>query len=65
MLFKAEDPKNEIFTTISHELHRGSLDRKHPFRFVVLSSSTENEVESRYVVLRKVGQDLHFFFLQT
>lgn len=43
---------------IEKELLRGSLDKKHPFRFVVLSlaDGTNNGVSSRYVVLRKAKE---------
>ncbi|EOZ92427.1 Pyridoxamine 5'-phosphate oxidase-related, FMN-binding protein [Indibacter alkaliphilus LW1] len=62
MLFEIENSKKEIFADLCHELQRGALDRKHPFRFVVLSSSAGAGVDSRYVVVRKVEKDLQFFF---
>lgn len=62
MLFESINSIEEVFSEVIHELHRGALDRKHPFRFVVLSSFAGSDLESRYVVLRKVGKNLSFFF---
>lgn len=58
MLIKSEDSLKNVFQVIKHELNRGVLDKKHPFRFLILSSQGIEGVESRYVVLRKVKEDL-------
>jgi pyridoxamine 5'-phosphate oxidase len=62
MLFEAKHAPNEIFSIIKHELHRGVLDKKHPFRYVVLSTSGHPGPDSRYVVLRAVDEAFHAFF---
>lgn len=62
MLFSTEDSLENIFRTIKHELHRGALDPKHPFRFFSLASHTESDVDLRYVVLRKLDEELNFYF---
>ncbi len=61
MLFDAKNNKEEIFATLKHELHRGALDHKHPFRFLILGTSQNNEIDQRYVVLRKVDEDFYFY----
>ncbi len=61
MLFDAKDHKEEIFATLKHELHRGALDQKHPFRFLILGTSQNNEIDQRYVVLRKIDEHFDFY----
>jgi pyridoxamine 5'-phosphate oxidase len=61
MLFGKQHKPAEIFSIIKHELNRGALDNKHPFRFVVLSTTGVDGPDSRYVVLRSVNEELHFF----
>lgn len=61
MLLDTEQSKEATWQTVKHELHRGALDRKHPFRFVTLSTYGDHGVQARWVVLRKVSQDLRFF----
>jgi len=61
MLFEIGDSPQDVFSTLKHELHRGSLDKKHPFRYVVLSTSSILGPDSRYVVLRAVDERLRFF----
>lgn len=51
----------EVFSTVKHELHRGVLDNKHPFRFVVLGTLAETGPDARYVVLRMIDEQLNFF----
>jgi len=53
---------DEAFRDVKHEVHRGALDKKHPFRTVVLSTAQNDSVESRYVVLRMVDKQLHLYF---
>lgn len=61
MLIKKEYSYDTSFQAIKHELHRGVLDKKHPFRFVVLSTIGVHGPDSRYTVLRAVDEGLHFF----
>ncbi|MGY6741894.1 MAG: pyridoxamine 5'-phosphate oxidase family protein [Cecembia sp.] len=61
MLIEKGYSKQDVFSALKHELHRGALDKKHPFRFVVLSTSGGHGVDSRYVVLRSIDEALHFF----
>lgn len=58
MLFEKKDSLEEIFKAITHELHRGALDKKHPFRFVVLATHSQSFPDTRYVVLRSVSKTL-------
>lgn len=55
MLIKIEDSLSEVLRTVKHEIRRGSLDRNHPFRLVVLSTYGA-AIASRYVVLRMVDE---------
>lgn len=59
MLFKETDNLEEAFHTLKHELKRGYLDKRHPFRYVALSTVHENKPFSRYVVLRKIDEDFN------
>lgn len=61
MLIEKGYSKQEVFSALKHELHRGALDKRHPFRFVVLSTLGGDGVDSRYVVLRSIDEALHFF----
>lgn len=61
MLFTKENSLEEIFQSVKHELHRGALDAKHPFRFVTLATKSEKGVDARYVVLRSVDDALNFY----
>lgn len=61
MLFTKENSLEEIFQSVKHELHRGGLDAKHPFRFVTLATKSENGVDARIVVLRSVDEALNFY----
>jgi len=62
MLFNSQNSLSEIWATLSHELHRGALDSKHPFRYVTLATRGEDAPEQRIVVLRKVDEALNFYF---
>jgi pyridoxamine 5'-phosphate oxidase len=57
MLIEKHHPLPEIFDYIETELKRATIDRKHPFRYCVLSTYGR-AINSRYVVLRKVNKDL-------
>jgi pyridoxine/pyridoxamine 5'-phosphate oxidase len=61
MLFTDQDAPAQIRKTLLHELHRGALDSKHPFRYINLATIGENGPEVRTVVCRYVSQDLEFF----
>ncbi|MGD1848998.1 MAG: pyridoxamine 5'-phosphate oxidase family protein [Salibacteraceae bacterium] len=56
MLIAPSDSLAEVWQTLKQELRRGAVDKKHPFRFVVMSTAGEG-VHSRYVVLRQVQED--------
>lgn len=62
MLFNSQNSLSEVWATLSHELHRGALDSKHPFRYVTLATRGEDAPEQRIVVLRKVDEALNFYF---
>ena len=62
MLYKSEDSLNDIFDAIRHELNRGALDSKHPFRFVSMATLSEEGPDVRYVVLRKIDKEFNFYF---
>lgn len=61
MLFSENESPSEIWKSISHELHRGALDPKHPFRYINLGTSGKTAPEIRTVVLRSINKDLEFF----
>ncbi len=61
MLFSQQDHPAEIWQTLVHELHRGALDPKHPFRYVNLGTQTVSGPEIRTVVLRSVSKNLEFY----
>lgn len=61
MLFHEQEALSEIFHSIRHELHRGALDHKHPFRYISLATQTGIELDLRYVVLREVDSDMNFY----
>lgn len=60
MLFTETESPSEIWQSIVHELHRGALDPKHPFRFTNLGTIGKSRPEVRTVVIRSVSQDLDF-----
>jgi pyridoxamine 5'-phosphate oxidase len=62
MLFTSQNSLSEIWATLSHELHRGALDAKHPFRYVTLATIGNDSPDQRTVVLRKVDEALNFYF---
>jgi len=59
MLIEKNHRLPEVFNNLKAELKRAAVDRKHPFRYCVLSTHG-HEVNSRYVVLRKMTNDLEF-----
>lgn len=61
MLFTKDNSPEEIFQSLKHELHRGVLDPKHPFRFVSLVTKSSNGVDARYVVVRSIDEELNFY----
>lgn len=60
MLFTATDTSTAIWQTLLHELQRGALDPKHPFRYLTLASSGKQFPQVRTVVLRQFTADLEF-----
>ncbi|MEL7146773.1 MAG: pyridoxamine 5'-phosphate oxidase family protein [Bacteroidota bacterium] len=61
MMLSKNDNLEVAWHTVVHEIKRGALDKKHPFRFVVLSSIAKEKPSSRYVVLRQVDDQLGCF----
>lgn len=63
MLFTEQESLPEIWQSLKHELHRGALDSKHPFRYVQLATQGLNGPEIRTVVIRKIqsNMDLDIF----
>ena len=61
MLFTEKESLSEIWPTVVHELNRGALDPKHPFRFTNLGTLGKAGPEVRTVVIRSVSQSLEFF----
>ncbi|MDN3205045.1 pyridoxamine 5'-phosphate oxidase family protein [Algoriphagus sediminis] len=61
MLFDSKNTRDEIWTAVAHELHRGALDSKHAFRYVNLATNGKGYPEIRTVVLRGVDADLNFY----
>ena len=60
MLFTEKESPSEIWKSLVHELHRGALDPKHPFRYINLGTIGKTGPEVRTVVIRSVAQDLDF-----
>lgn len=60
MLFTATDIPPTIWETLLHELHRGALDPKHPFRYLTVATVSEQFPQVRTVVLRQFTADLEF-----
>ena len=60
MLFTHLESPDEIWQAIKHELHRGALDPKHPFRYVNLGTMGKGFPQVRTVVLREVTQGIDF-----
>jgi pyridoxamine 5'-phosphate oxidase len=61
MLFSENESPSEIWKSISHELHRGALDSKHPFRFTNLGTIGKTGPEIRTVVIRSINTNLEFY----
>jgi len=60
MIIDRECAPEQNLPALIHEMKRGAVDKKHPFRYVVLSTYGGGEVSSRYVVLREVYNPLIF-----
>ena len=61
MLLDFDKTLEEAWKDIRHEIHRGALDSKHPYRFITLSTMGKDQIRSRWVVLRKVDDDLKLY----
>lgn len=59
MLFTEQESLTEIWQSLKHELHRGALDPKHPFRYVQLATQGLNGPEIRTVVIRAIHENLN------
>ena len=60
MLFSSSETPKEIWQTVLHELHRGALDPKHPFRYLTVATVGSQFPQVRTVVLRQFTADLEF-----
>ena len=60
MLFNSSDAPSQIWQNVLHELHRGALDPKHPFRFLTLATSGVQFPQVRTVVLRQLSPAMEF-----
>jgi general stress protein 26 len=60
MLLKSSDAPSQIWQTVLHELHRGALDPKHPFRYMTLATAGTHFPQVRTVVLRQLTSNLEF-----
>ncbi|WP_111668916.1 pyridoxamine 5'-phosphate oxidase family protein [Algoriphagus litoralis] len=61
MLFSENESLTEIWQSLVHELHRGALDPKHPFRYTNLGTIGKTGPEIRTVVVRSVSKELDFY----
>lgn len=61
MLFSENESPSQIWKSISHELHRGALDSKHPFRYSNLGTIGKSSPEIRTVVIRSINKNLEFY----
>lgn len=55
-LITLENSLAEVYEELIQEIKRATVDKKHPFRYVVLSTSGVH-VRSRYVVLRALTEE--------
>ncbi|UJP65463.1 pyridoxamine 5'-phosphate oxidase family protein [Mongoliitalea daihaiensis] len=62
MLISIDATLDTVFQDLKHELRRGTLDKKHPFRFVVLSTVCNQAADARYVVMRMIDASLNLVF---
>lgn len=60
MRFSATDSLVDIWQMLLHELHRGALDPKHPFRYLTVATLGDQFPQVRTVVLRQFTADLEF-----
>jgi len=60
MLLTSSDAPSQIWQTVLHELRRGALDPKHPFRFLTLATAGTNFPQVRTVVLRELTSSVEF-----
>lgn len=60
MLLTSTDTPLKVWQTLLHELHRGALDPKHPFRYLTLATEGNHFPQLRTVVLRKITPSLDF-----
>lgn len=61
MLFSETESISEIWQSLVHELHRGALDPKHPFRFTNLGTIGKSGPEVRTVVVRSISKELEIY----
>lgn len=58
MLIESGNSLDDILTNVKKEIQRAAVDRRHPFRLVVLGTNRLG-VAIRYVVLRKVDENFN------
>lgn len=58
MLFSTTDSLSSIWQTLIHEVQRGTLDSKHPFRYLTVATAGNQFPQVRTVVLRQLTTDL-------
>jgi pyridoxamine 5'-phosphate oxidase len=61
MLFSENESPVEIWKSLVHELNRGALDSKHPFRYINLGTTGKTGPEIRTVVIRSISNDLELY----
>ncbi len=59
--FNKQDTPQEILKRLEKELLRGVHDGKHPFRYVYLSTASDNTPSGRMVVLRGYDAERNFW----
>lgn len=59
-ILKPDHSLTEISQTVVAELRKGSVQKKHPFQNVVLSTIDGDKAASRWVVFRKLTADQNF-----
>ncbi|MEM9916466.1 MAG: pyridoxamine 5'-phosphate oxidase family protein [Bacteroidota bacterium] len=60
MIITANAQPLELLSNCWKELRRGTVDRRHPFRFVTLASVRDKSPVQRTVVCRSISEQRHF-----
>gem|GEM_PF-6361062 len=59
-LIKPNHSLDEIWKVLTIEFQKACCAKRHPFRYVVLSTANEGHANSRWVVLRKYTETASF-----